>query len=148
MELAVTAVILSILVAIVGLPAPDNGAQSLQMAEIQIRDALRMAQSRAVSTRMPHGVSFDVANERFAVVDQNGNLAIDPLAKSGYVVDFTRPDQPPNLEIDTATFGNTAAAAIFDGQGVPMAGGTISLRCLDHVVTLAFDEATGLLAAL
>jgi type II secretion system protein H len=142
-ELLVVMAIMAIMAAI-AMPASGAGYdQRLDLVELQITDALGRAQALARSTREPHGVVFDLAGERFAVVDGQGVAVTDPLTRSSYIVDFDRPDQPQGIEISTASFGTNGVAAIFDGQGLPVNGGTVELRCHGSSRTLTLDQATG-----
>jgi type II secretion system protein H len=142
-ELLVVMAIMAIMAAI-AMPASGAGYdQRLDLVELQITDALGRAQALARSTREPHGVVFDLTGERFAVVDGQGVAVTDPLTRSSYIVDFDRPDQPQGIEISTASFGANGVAAIFDGQGLPVNGGTVVLRCHGSSRTLTLDQATG-----
>ena len=144
-ELLVTVVVLSVLVGVAGVPAIDNGGQALSQGELFVRDAVATARARAVATRTPHGVAFDPAGDRLAVVAVDGSVATDPLTKGPYVIDFGRPDMPAGLGIQAADFGTTSAAAIFDAQGDPVDGGTVTLAAGSSTLVLTLDEATGFL---
>ena len=143
LEVLMVVVILSIVAGMVGMTAGENGEQALELAEIQVRDAVERAQALALSSRSPHAVVFDTASDRFAVIDAIGQPAIDPLTKRSWIVDFVRPNQPKLVEIDSANFGPAGQAAIFDAQGVPLAGGTLTLRYANLTHTLVLDAATG-----
>ncbi len=146
-ELLVVMAIMGIM-AFVAMPASGAGYdQRLDLAELQITDAIGRAQALARSTRVPHGVVFDTLGERFAVVDGNGVAVTDPLTRSSYVVDFDRPDQPKGIDVSSASFGDNGAAAIFDGQGLPVNGGTVVVRCHGSTRTLTLDQATGQVSA-
>lgn len=142
-ELLVVLVIIG-LMAMVAVPAAGSGyEQRLDLVELQVRDALERAQALARSTRNPHGVVFDTRGDRFAVVDSTGSAVIDPLTRGDYIVEFDRPDQPKAIDILTAAFGSNGSAAIFDGQGLPVNGGTVALACHDSSRTVSLDAATG-----
>lgn len=142
-ELLVVVFIMA-LIAGVAVASSGNGAEiALEMAEIQVRDALGRAQALARSNRAPYGVVFDVETDRFAIVDEHGVLAVDPLTRGDYIIDFVKPNQPKLVDIDSADFGAAGNAAIFDGQGVPLAGGTVTLKLRNSVRTLSLDAATG-----
>lgn len=146
-ELLVVLVIMGIM-AMVAMPASGAGYdQRLDLVEMQISDAFGRAQALARSTRVPHGVVFDTRGERFAVVDGNGVAVTDPLTRSSYVVDFDRPDQPRGIDVSSAAFGANGVAAIFDGQGLPVNGGTVVISCHGSSRTLTLDQATGQLSA-
>ena len=146
-ELLVVLAIMAIM-AVIAMPA--SGAsydQRLDLVEMQITDAFGRAQALARSTRTPYGVVFDVASERFAVVDAEGEAVTDPLTRSDYIVGFDRPDQPKGIDLFTAAFGANGAAAIFDGQGLPVNGGAVVVKCHDSTRTLTLDQATGQIAS-
>ena len=146
-ELLVVLAIMAIM-AVIAMPA--SGAsydQRLDLVEMQITDAIGRAQAMARSTRLPFGVVFDTTYERFAVVDSNGAAVTDPLTRSSYIVGFDRPDQPKGIDFYMACFGENGAAAIFDGQGLPVNGGTIVVRCHASIRTITLDQATGQLSS-
>jgi prepilin-type N-terminal cleavage/methylation domain-containing protein len=146
-ELLVVMFILGLLAA-VAVPATGSGYEHrLDLVEMQVRDALDRAASLARSTRRTHGVVFDLAGDRFAVVDKDGAAVIDPLTKGAYIVDFLRPDQPRSIDIADADFGPNGTAAIFNGQGLPVDGGSVEIRCKSAARTLSLDKATGRVSA-
>jgi prepilin-type N-terminal cleavage/methylation domain-containing protein len=146
-ELLVVVVIMAMM-ALVAMPASGSGYdQRLDLVEMQITDALGRAEALARSTRVPHGVVFDPSGERFAVVDASGSAVNDPLTKSRYIVDFLRPDQPSGIDIFSASFGSNGVAAVFDGQGLPVKGGSVVFKCHGSTRTLTLDQATGLVTA-
>jgi len=143
-------VVLAIMAIMAFVAMPASGAsydQRLDLVEMQITDAIGRAQALARSTRLPFGVVFDTHNERFAVVDSTGVAVTDPLTRSDYIVGFDRPDQPKGIDVFTAAFGANGLAAIFDGQGLPVTGGTVVVRCHDSSRTLTLDQATGQLSS-
>jgi len=146
-ELLVVVFIMGIM-ALVAVPASGGGYdQRLDLVEMQVKDAINRAAALARSTRVPHGVVFDTLGERFAVVDHSGVAVTDPLTKSSYIVDFTRPDQPNGIDVSSADFGTSGPAAVFDGQGLPVKGGTVVLKCHGSTRTMTLDQATGNVAS-
>jgi len=142
-ELVVVIFILGLLAAI-AVPSASGGYEArLDVVELQVRDALSRAAALARSTRSTHGVVFDVPGDRFALVDGTGTPVTDPLTHRDYIVDFQRPDQPQGIDVFSAAFGSEGAAAIFDGQGLPIDDGTLVLRCRTASRTLLLDKATG-----
>lgn len=142
-ELVVVVFILGLLAAI-AVPGAGGGYEArLDAVEIQVRDAFARAAALARSTRSTHGVVFDVPGDRFALVDGSGEPVTDPLTRRDYIVDFERPDQPKGIDVFSAAFGSNGAAAIFDGQGLPIDDGTLVLRCKTATRTLLLDQATG-----
>jgi prepilin-type N-terminal cleavage/methylation domain-containing protein len=145
-ELMVVVAIMGVM-ALVALPAVGTGyADRLDNVELQVRDALSRASSLARSSRETYGVVFDVTTDRFAVVDRNGIAVTDPLTRSSYIVSFDRPDQPKGIDFTSVDFGANGAAAIFDGQGLPVVSGSILFACKGLARTLTLDAATGKVA--
>ena len=146
-ELLVVLAIMGIM-ALVALPSVGTGyATRLDTVELEVRDALSRASSLARSSRETFGVVFDTTTDRFAVVDRNGIAVTDPLTRSSYIVAFDRPDQPKGIDFTRVDFGSNGVAAIFDGQGLPVLGGTIQFRCKGLARTLTLDAATGKVAS-
>ncbi len=65
----------------------------------------------------------------------------DPLDQSRLHRRLQRPDQPQGIDISSAAFGTNGAAAIFDGQGLPVLGGTVVVTC--HGSTRTADDRPG-----
>ena len=147
LELLVVLALIGILSGIAGVASGVSGAQHLDMAEVQIRDALEWARAQAHSNRAPVGVVFDPVEDRFALVDATGAELLDPLTHSGYEVSFHRPNQPRLVDMLSANFGAGGHALIFDAQGVPMTGGTIRLQARGVSRVLTVDAATGALSS-
>jgi len=146
-ELLVVIAIMAVM-AMVALPSMGTGYSGrLDTVEMEVRDALSRAASLARSSRATYGVVFDVATDRFAVVDHDGAAVTDPLTRGKYIVSFDRPDQPRGIDFTNVDFGTNGAAAIFDGQGLPVLAGTIRFECKGNVRTLTLDAATGKVAS-
>jgi prepilin-type N-terminal cleavage/methylation domain-containing protein len=147
-ELLVVTLILALLASVAAVPSSvDSATADLDLAELQVRDAFSTAQTLAYSLVVPHGVVFDPATERFAVVAQDGQPARDPLTHGAYEIDFRHIEQPRGVTIESADFGSTGTAGILDGEGVPVAGGSVTLAKGSATRTLVLDPATGKLAA-
>lgn len=142
LELLVVVVVLSIMAGVVAMSSADRGGQAVELGAVQVTDALQRAATLARSQRRPHGVAFDVAADRFAIVDEDGVPAVDPLTRKEYIVSFHRPNQPP-VDLQSASFGTAGSAALFDAQGVPLTGGQVRLQSGSATLTLTLDAATG-----
>jgi prepilin-type N-terminal cleavage/methylation domain-containing protein len=143
LELLLVVCIVALLTGIAGIASGASDTQHLDMAEVQILDALAWAQAQARSNRAPVAVVFDLTRDRFALVDEHGALLTDPLTRAGYLVSFQHPNQPRLVDIVAASFGTAGLAVIFDAQGVPLTGGAIILEAGPHRRVLAVDAATG-----
>jgi prepilin-type N-terminal cleavage/methylation domain-containing protein len=147
-ELLVVVVILGIMATVVLIPgSADSSASDLDLAEVEVRDAFSTAQTMAYSLGEPCGVVFDVTNERFAVVTQDGQPVQDPLTHGAYQIDFRHIEQPRGVGIHSADFGTCKTAGIMDAQGVPVTGGSVVLSKGSLSRTLTLDPATGKLIA-
>ena len=142
-ELLMVVVILGIMAMTAGMTASGAGEIPLNMVETQIRDAVEISQALARSTRLAHGVVFEIATERMAVVDETGTPVIDPLRRGDYVIDFTAPNQPSGVDIRSTDFGAAGAAILFDPQGAALTSGSLVITCKGSSRTLTLDRATG-----
>ena len=145
-ELLVVIVVLGILGATAALSADGTRDRELDVAEMQIRDAVARAALVARSSRQTAGVVFNLTSSRLAVVDETGTAVLDPLTKGPWIVSLDRLDQPGSLVIVSAEFGATGQAIVFDPQGTPLAGGSLSLRSGHSTRTLSVDGMTGLVS--
>jgi prepilin-type N-terminal cleavage/methylation domain-containing protein len=125
-----------------------SGDHKLDLVELQMRDALNRAMALARNSRSTHAVVFDTSSNRFAVVDSAGSAVVDPLTRRPFVVEFARPDQPSGIDIQSASFGANGTAAIFNGLGLPVESGTVSIAAPGASRTLALNKATGKFSAL
>jgi hypothetical protein len=139
--------LVALLAGVASVSVGDGVEHQLEMADVQVRDALAWAQTLARSSRTPVGVVFDPAGERFAVVDQDGAQLPDPLTRRGYEIAFLRPNQPRRVDLAGADFGACGQAAVFDAQGVPLTGGTVTLQAGGRTRVLTVDAATGFVSS-
>ncbi|MGQ0552669.1 MAG: pilus assembly FimT family protein [Planctomycetota bacterium] len=146
-ELLIVMAIMGLLAAVALPMVGDQRAFRLRLVEVQVETAMNHARSLASANAATHGVVFDLTANAFAVVDQAGQPVTDPLTRQGYVVTFDRPDQPKGIDFTGASFGSTGRAAIFGPDGLPEAGGTITVNCLGSVMTITLDQATGKVTA-
>lgn len=146
-ELLLVVVIMTILISIAGIPSSADGPDAaLDLAEVQLQDAFRVAQTLSYSLGTPYGVVFDVAGDRMAVVAADGTVAKDPLTHGDYIVDFTRLEQPSGLSILSASFGDTGTAGVFNGHGIPVGPGTVTLGKSGVTRDFQLNGATGLVS--
>jgi len=128
--------------------ASGNGAEhKLDLVETQVQDGIAHAQALARSTRTAHGLKFDPDTERFAVIDENGDEALDPLTQQTYLVDFKAPNQPGGVDIVSAYFGDAGLSVLFDPQGLPLTTGSLLIDIKGTQRTFLLDAATGALLA-
>lgn len=146
-ELLVVVALVALMAAVAGIPLGETAEQALELGQVQVEDALAGARSRAQFLGAPAGVAFDVAGDRFAVVDVDGEAIDHPLTHRPWIVVFEAPDQPNGLDISAAAFGATGASIVFDALGVPLAGGSVTLAAGDGTRVLAVSAATGLVTS-
>jgi type II secretion system protein H len=142
-ELLMVVVILGITASVASMALGETGSANLEMAEIQVTTTIERAQALARSNRTAYGVVFDVGGNRFAVVDENGDIALDPLTRKPQLSGFDSPNQPKRVLVQAADFGSTGAAVVFDPQGVPVAGGTVTIGAAGTSRQISVDAATG-----
>lgn len=148
-ELLVVVVIMTIMIGIAAIPTSADGPDAaLDLAEVQLQDAFRVAQTLAYSLGTPYGVVFDVAGDRMAVVGADGTVAKDPLTHGDYIVDFTRLEQPSGLKIISADFNITGTAGVFDAHGVPIRPGIVRLAKNGVTRDFELNGATGLVSGM
>jgi len=139
----VVVVILGMVATMAKTTSGDSGEYRLDLIQTQIGDARDMAQSLARSTRTAHGLVIDIDGERLAIVDEDGELALDPVRRTDYLIDFKAPDQPTGLDLVEAAFGDGANILFFDPQGEPYSGGSITIGCRNAERVLSFDPVLG-----
>ena len=122
--------------------SPDH---RLDMIERELSDAVDYARALARSDREAHGVVFDVATERVAVVDEAGAVVEDPLARRDYLLDFSGPQYPQGLDLTSADFGDTGAAIVVEPDGTAFSSGSVVLTFRGATRTLRVDLATATL---
>lgn len=143
LELLMVVVVISIM-ATLALPGnADTGASRLHQVELEIEAAVARARSEAAGSGRPHGVVFDLAGDRFAVVGADGKPLEDRLTRRDYVIEFDQPGQPEGIDIVAADFGRGGTAVVFDPDGLPEDGGSVTLRCLGAQLVVTVEEATG-----
>jgi hypothetical protein len=135
--------VLALLVSIAGVPGSTGDARLLEIADARIRSAVDLASALARSTKVPHGVAFDVQGDRIAVIDAAGKLAVDPLTHQPGVLDLDQGKLATYVDLVGARFGRGGTVCIFNGEGVPMSSGQIRLAAGTHRRVLIIDAATG-----
>lgn len=145
-ELLVVVAVLGIVSTGVLFTSGDGDAAALDQLETRVDDALGRAAMLARSQRNHQGVVFDISRNRFGIVAETGDLATHPLTRADYIVELDAPDMPSGLTIEAVDFGDAGPAAIFDGQGVLLAAGSVTLARGDTRRTYVVGAATGRLS--
>jgi len=145
---AFTLVEILVVVAIMGMAAAivvphmlDGGSFGVQAAARTVMADLLVAQNEAIAQQRNRSVVFDPVNNRYSLVDENGDVLVNNWRSGGaanYVVDFGNDRSFNNVWIELADFGGTSTVT-FDALGGVTTGGEIRLRTgnLRHAVTVA-----------
>jgi pilin/secretion family protein with methylation motif len=142
LELLVVVAILMVLAAIAMPSSSDTPDRKLDTTQLAMQDALDRAQSLATTTAAVFGVRFDIDDDWFCVIDENGVPVDDPLSHKPYLVKLALPGEPPNVYIDSVDF-NGHVVAVFNEKGVMQYGGQVHLRCSTTLRWLSIDTASG-----
>ncbi len=143
LELLVVAAILSIVAGLARLATGQDDELALEQTSLVLQDTCARAQALARCARKPHGVVFDVEGDRYAIVDEEGTPARDPLTHGDAIASLAQVNQPKGVHFDDADFGAAGTSILYDGDGLPLAGGTLTLRRGSATRTLTLDLATG-----
>ena len=142
-ELLLVVVIMGIMGMSAMLASGGGSEYQLNLIELQLQDGIAHAKALARSTRVAHGLKFELDTERFAVIDENGDPAMDPLTKKAYLIDFLAPTQPGDVDIVSASFGDAGLSVLFDPQGLPLTTGTLRISIHGTTRDFVLDAATG-----
>lgn len=164
LELVVTLVITAV-TAVVAIPvAGSSNAMQVKLAADGVANHLHYAQQLAMTTRKPHGVSFDTGTETYQVYYESSmggaeTILTDPLKPENLVIDLKK-DPFKTVNINTATFSNSGGSitnnkVIFETQyGIPkvdnnsatppdVATGTVTLSRGGITRTVTVEPTTG-----
>lgn len=100
----------------------------LRAATHQLAADIRYAQSRAIATRVRHGVTFDTANARYSVYRENPSTPVTDFLDPGRAM--TRSLE--GVTLSSASFDGSSDIE-FDSMGTPYASGS-ELGALGAVV--------------
>jgi len=147
-EVLVTVAILG-LVGLVVVPQVTSSHQLVaQAATRSIVANLSAAQNEAIARQKPVGVVFEVSENRFMLVDAEGNVLAErnmPGGSDASVIDFDRNAQYRGVELVSAQLGDDPGApmVMYDELGSPDTGGTITLRATEHRYRVSISDFTG-----
>jgi prepilin-type N-terminal cleavage/methylation domain-containing protein len=107
----------------------------LDAAARRLASDLRYAQSRAIGTRVVHGLFFEPALSRYTVFAPNiASPVVDPADRARALqVDFSRKIEFQGVAISSAAFGATRGVT-FDYFGVPRDSGGTDLAATGRVI--------------
>lgn len=151
-ELVIVITILGLLVVVA---VPNRSATdevSLRAASRRLASDLRYAQGQSIARRIRHGVRFELAEKRYAVVATGrGEPVEDPGARGhALVVSFKDPSAAHGVTLVSASFDGSPEVS-FDSFGVPsnLAGreirraGLVVLACGGMTSTVEVAPGTG-----
>ncbi len=133
LTLAIVAVMTAIAVPRYGMAA---GRYRLDVTARRVAADLRLAQSYARTTSSPRTVVFDAAREEYRLL----NVPALDGAPGDYTVALS--GGPYQAGIVTADFGGVPQV-LFNGWGLPSAGGMVTLAVGDRQQTVVVDAETG-----
>jgi type II secretory pathway pseudopilin PulG len=147
--------LLSIIGILVLVAIPDRSAideVSLRAAARRLASDLRYAQGESMARRVRHGVRFDVAGKRYAVVATGRGEPIDDPGARGHAleVDFANTPAFRGVTLVSASFDGSPEVS-YDYFGVPcdLAAreihhpGIVVLACAGRTVTVEVAPGTG-----
>jgi prepilin-type N-terminal cleavage/methylation domain-containing protein len=162
-EILAVVVILGLAAAVI-LPQVGNRAnlRASAMSRVIMAD-LAYVQSRSIATQKPHYVRFDLANNRYEVLDAltpSEQVITHPVNKTAFVVPLGngRNDPLKDVMLDAATF-NGHPILVFDELGTPHAydadtsttstltSGSVRVKCHDSTMTVTVEPFSGELKA-
>jgi len=143
LELLVIVGIMGLMVGMMTVTSTQNETIALDQAALKLQDACTRAQGLARSGRAPVGVVFDLEGNRFAIVTEDGTPARDPLTRTDAIVNLSAPNKAERVTLTAADFGAAGTSALFDAQGVPVTGGTLTISRGGQTRTLTLNAATG-----
>lgn len=127
-----------LLLMLAGVPGQEDPQAALSQARVTIDSAFDLARALSQSTGAPHGVVIDPDGDRLAVIDSKGRLARVPEGAET-LVDLAA----LGIDVELVDFGPGGHTAIYDGAGVPLSEGRITLQCAGRRLDLRLDGATG-----
>jgi type II secretory pathway pseudopilin PulG len=154
---AYTLIELLIVIAMLGLASavviPNMGSVDVLRVQSTVRaivSDITYAQSEALARQSPRALVFDVANNRYSVVDVPGN-AVDPVANTQYTVNLSDAQRFHDSRITGAEFDGVPVL-IFDELGgpvtdpsgtTPSAGGSVTISGSGAVFRIDVEAYTG-----
>jgi prepilin-type N-terminal cleavage/methylation domain-containing protein len=150
-ELMMVVLILAIAAAMV-VPMMSSGGGTKVLAAAQAVAAdLEYAKSMAIARSRFYRVTFDSANERYQVEDQNGVVITHPVyLGSTYVVQLDA-GRLAGVQITSAEFDGTHQIRFdhlgspYNGDGTPLNSGVIQLEAGSFTQTIRIEPVTGLI---
>ncbi len=127
LELIIVLVLLAILSVAATVKMVNFDSIRLSSAASKLAADIAYAQQLAVTTQMPHGVSFVTGtNSYYSVIDHNSNAVEDPANRgSDLIVNYS---SIPDLK-DVDITGASTTPVWFDWQGTPSSNVTVTLGC-------------------
>jgi type II secretion system protein H len=117
-----------------------------QAATRSIVANLSNAQNEAIARQAPITVVFEIEQNRYKLVDEDGNLIQQRTTPGGTaqsIVDFDQGSKYQGVELISAQFGSDSTSVTYDALGSPDQGGTVKLRANDHRFRVDVASFTG-----
>jgi len=142
-------------VAVPLLLGPDP--ERVELAAVELVQALRFARSEAERTGVPHGVRIDAATEQvqlfrldLSTMPPTHDFAIyHPVHRGLFVLDYSTDPQTSGVQITAATLTFTAACSelkdlVFDERGTPLCSNPVSVGLTAATINVGNGQTTRL----
>ncbi len=149
-ELIIVIVLLGIAAAMV---APSIGSTDVLRVQSAVRSVvadITFAQSDALARQQARAIMFDVANNKYSIVEVHGST-LHPETDTILTRSLRKVDRNGDSRLTSATFDGTSIL-VFDelggtlqaaGSTAPGSGGTITIEGSGGIFTLAVEAYTG-----
>lgn len=150
LEILIVVVLLGLASAVV---IPQIGSTDVLRVQAAVRTLvadITFAQSDALARQQTRAIVFDVAGNRYTLVEVPGNT-VDPVNNTMYSVDFNNSRKFHNARLQAANFDG-GATLLFDELGGPIAtpgattpgaGGTVTISGSGSIFDVTVEAYTG-----
>jgi Tfp pilus assembly protein FimT len=134
----VVLIIIGIAAMIVVPSMSSAGTLSIQAASRAVVSDVVFAQNEAVARQAARRVTFDVANNSYAITDTDGVPIFTAWLNGDHVIDFNRDPRFMDVRLIAVNFGGQNYVE-FDDLGAPLSSGTVDLKseAVTYRVTVA-----------
>ena len=142
LEIMTAVLILGIVEAAVMPNFSSNDPKKLEVAARTITDAIIFARAEAMRTKVSHGISTDIANQRIRVYSLPAETAVydvyHPIDKKIYDIQFKNDTQTAGVDLASASYSfeglySNSSHLDFNANGMPKFSGGIPQR--DYMLT-------------
>ncbi|MCM8765743.1 MAG: hypothetical protein NC920_02710 [Candidatus Omnitrophica bacterium] len=151
-ELVIVMMLLLVLSIIAGVKVISFDEIKLSSAASKLASDISYCQQLAITTQIPHGLSFDVTNNQYFLFETSPATKIkDPFNRAqDFIVDYDNIDELSNIVINSVNI-NSTHELWFDGLGIPYdanqnplsSNGTIVLKIKGNSKAITIIPQTG-----